>query len=567
MKHRTQMASVVALGLALSIAGHAHAQSMSYDGKAAVDSDGGDEDGGNGGKKPGKGRGGRHVSLQPYIEAAQVANAQLSPGHDFRTYTTVAAGLDASIQGRNTQAAASVRYERRFGYGKTRDSDTVSGIARIATAIVPHAVNFEAGVMAARTRIQDNGAVVLGSTASTGGSTQLYSAYAGPTVHTHAGEVAIDGGYRIGYTKVGTDSSITTAPGGPALDVFDHSTSHNAEIHAGTKAGTVLPVGIGVGGGFYQEDISNLDQRISDKHVRADVAVPLGSDLQLVGGVGYEKVQISARDALKDTAGNPVIGSNGRYVTDTSSPRVMAYDTSGLIWDAGLMWRPSRRTAFEAHFGRRYGSTSYYGSFAYAPNSRQSLNISVYDAISGFGGQLNSALAGLPTDFEAARNPLSGDIGGCLVSLEKGNCLTGALGSVRSATFRARGIMGSYGVSLGRINVGVGAGYDRRKFIAAPRTILAAANGVTDENIWLASYLNAKLDGRSSIATNLWASWFQSGFGPNADGSAIGATAAYNRSISDHLSATAALGIDGVSRKAQPSVWDASALVGVRYSF
>jgi len=349
--------------------------------------------------------------------------------------------------------------------------------------------------------------------------------------------------------------------------VFDHSTSHNAEIHAGTKAGTVLPVGIGVGGGFYQEDISNLDQRISDKHARADIAVPLGSDLQLVGGVGYEKVQISARDALKDSAGNPVIGSNGRFVTDPSSPRIMAYDTSGLIWDAGLMWRPSRRTAFEAHFGRRYGSTSYYGSFAYAPNSRQSLNISVYDAISGFGGQLNSALAGLPTDFEAARNPLSGDIGGCLVSLEKGNCLTGALGSVRSATFRARGIIGSYGVSLGRISVGIGAGYDRRKFIAAPGTVLASANGVTDENIWLASYLNAKLDGRSSITTNLWASWFQSGFGLNADGSAMGATAAYNRSISDHLSATAAVGIDGVSHNAQPSTWDASALVGVRYSF
>ena len=567
MKYRTQMISTAILGLALSFAGHAHAQSMSYDGKAAVDSDGGDEDGGNGGKKHGKGRGGRHVSFQPYIEAAQVANAQLAPGHDFRTYTTVAAGVDASIQGRNTQAAASVRYERRFGYGKTSDSDTVSGVARIATAIVPRSVNFEAGVMAARTRIQDNGAVVLGSTASTGGSTQVYSAYAGPTVHTHAGAIAIDGGYRIGYTKVGTDTSITTAPGGPALDVFDHSTSHNAEIHAGTKAGTVLPVGIGMGGGFYQEDISNLDQRISDKHVRADVAVPLGSDLQLVGGVGYEKVQISARDALKDGLGNPVIGANGRYVTDTSSPRVMAYDTSGLIWDAGLMWRPSRRTAFEAHFGRRYGSTSYYGSFAYAPNSRQSLNISVYDAISGFGGQLNSALAGLPTDFEAARNPLSGDIGGCLVSLEKGNCLTGALGSVRSATFRARGIMGSYGVSLGRISVGIGAGYDRRKFIAAPGTVLASANGVTDENIWLASYLNAKLDSRSSLATNLWASWFQSGFGVNNDGSAMGATAAYNRSISDHLTGTLAVGIDGVSRNAQPSAWDASALVGVRYSF
>jgi len=119
----------------------------------------------------------------------------------------------------------------------------------------------------------------------------------------------------------------------------------------------------------------------------------------------------------------------------------------------------------------------------------------------------------------------------------------------------------------GQLRLGVGGGYLRRKFIGARGTVLAAANGVVDENIWLAGYLNAKLDNRSSLATNLWASWFQSGFGVNNDGNAMGATAAYNRSLTDHLSGTVAVGIDGVSRNAQPSTWDASALVGVRYSF
>ena len=566
MNHRTNLVAFSALALSLALAGHAHAQSMSYDGSSSVDGEGGDDgDGASQSRGKGKGKGGRRVSLTPYIEATQVATAQLAPGNDFLTYTALAAGLDANIQGRNTQAAASLRYERRIGYGRVADGDTISGVARIGTTIIPHAVNLEAGMLAARSQIENNGSVVLGRPTSGGGSTQIFSAYAGPTVHTQAGDVAIDGGYRIGYTKVGTDSSIVNAPGGPTVDVFDKSIAHNAELHAGTKAGTLLPVGIGAGAGYYQEDISNLDQRVRDAHARLDIAVPVSQDVQLVGGVGYEDVEISARDVLRDGTGAPVIGSNGRYVTDKSRPRVMAYDTSGLIWDAGVLWRPSRRTALEAHVGRRYGSMTYSGSFSYAPNSRSSINVSIYDGISGFGGQLNKALAGLPTDFTASRNPLSGDINGCLVSLEKGNCLSGALGSVRSATFRSRGVMASYGIDLGRLQAGVGAGYDRRSFIAAPGTILAAANGTVDENTWLSGYVNARLGARSNLATNLYANWFSSGLG--GDGTALGASTAYNRSITDHLTATAAVGIQGIDRKTQPDDWSASALLGVRYSF
>ena len=72
-----------------------------------------------------------HVEVMPYIEAAQVFTTQLEPINDSVTYTSVAAGVDASVQGRNSAGSASVRYERRFGYDSGfSDSDTVSGIAR-----------------------------------------------------------------------------------------------------------------------------------------------------------------------------------------------------------------------------------------------------------------------------------------------------------------------------------------------------------------------------------------------------------------------------------------------------
>ena len=101
---------------------------------------------------------------------------------------------------------------------------------------------------------------------------------------------------------------------------------------------------------------------------------------------------------------------------------------------------------------------------------------------------------------------------------------------------------------------------------AAPGTVLAVANGVVDENYWLAAYLNGKIDNRSSFSTNVYANWFQSGIGP--DSSAIGATAAYYRHLTDHISASAAVGIDGTKEDAPfDDFWTASALFGVRYNF
>ena len=96
------------------------------------------------------------------------------------------------------------------------------------------------------------------------------------------------------------------------------------------------------------------------------------AELAVVGGAGYEDVEVSSRDAVRDALGNPVVGPDGRFVTDESAPRRIAYQTDGLIWDAGVLWRPSRRTSLEAYVGRRYGSMTYHGSFAYTPDSRTS---------------------------------------------------------------------------------------------------------------------------------------------------------------------------------------------------
>ncbi len=525
------------------------------------------QDGGS--KEEGEVRSDRRVSVDPYIEVSQIVSAQLLPGDDVVTYTQVAAGVDASVTGRNNGASVSIRYEKNIGYDNdVLDTDRLSGVVRGYASVVPRVLTVEAGALASRARVDGNGGLTPNPVNGDDSETQIYSAYAGPSFHTRAGDVEINANYRIGYTKVEAPDAFQVSPGTEPIDVFDDSLTQSAAVHLATRPGESLPVGVGVGAGWTQEDVSNLDQRVRDVYVRGDVTVPVSQNVALVAGIGYEDVEISSRAAVLDANGDPVTGSDGRFQTDRSQPRQLAYDVSGLIWDVGVVWRPSRRTSLEAHVGRRYDSTSYYGSFAWAPSSRSNVGVSVYDTVSGFGNRLTTALANLPTEFSASRNALTGDFNGCVVSLAGDNCVNGALGSVRSAVFRSRGVAASYSVQAGRIQTGVAAGYDRRRFIAAPGTVLADANGVIDETFWTNFFLGGDVGRSASWSANAYASYLRSGFDNTGDVLAVGASAAYNQAITGRLSARAAVALDHIDSDAVDLDFaTASALLGLRYDF
>lgn len=559
------LVSLAALAVATMPAA-AHAQAIGYEGVGGGEQGSADASPYQAGKsgKAGKrgGRGAKRIEISPYIEIDQVVDAQLSPGSDVLTYTQLAAGIEASVAGRNNGASVSVRYERQFGWGRNApDGDAISGIARGYTTIV-HGLTVEAGALATQ-------ASVDGGRVANNRKNKVYSIYGGPSLATRAGDISLSANYRAGFTKVDQSNAFVAAPGSVAVDVFDKSVTQVADLEAGFAPGTLLPVGLGAAGSFYQEDISNLDQRVRDMQARAMVTLPIGRTVQAVAAIGYEDVEISARDALRDAGGNPVVGSNGRYKTDKSAPRVMAYDVSGLIWDAAVMWRPGRRTSLSAHVGRRYGSTSFGGTLSYAPNDRSQLSVAVYDNVAGFGGQLNRLIDELPDDFEAVRDPVTGDLNGCVASLQGNNCFSGALGSLRSSTFRARGVAASYSMKLGRLNAGLGVGYDRRKFIAAPGTILAAANGVIDENTWIAGYLGGQLGQRAGWSTNVYANWISSNDPLFGDVNGYGASASYYHMFTRRLRASVAVGVDGSTRDDAliEDVWTASALAGLRYNF
>ena len=507
----------------------------------------------------------RTVNVQPYIEVSQIVTAELSPGDEVLTFTQLAAGVDINAQGRNSGASVSVRYERNIGYGDAVDTDTVSGVARGYLSVVPRALTLEAGALASRTRVDGGGAVSPNPLVSADATSQIYSFYAGPSLATEVGSVDVTAVARVGYNRFENNDAVIDAGGNP-VDIFDDSVTYSGQVRAGTRPGDPLPVGLAVTAGGYQEDIDNLDQRVRDLYVRGDVTVPITPSLAIVGGVGYEDVEISSRDALRDASGAPVFGTDGRLLTDATSPRQLAFDVDGLLWDVGVLWRPSARTSLAAHVGERYDSTTYYGSFTYAPNSRSALGISVYDGISGFGGALNNSLASLSTDFSALRNPVTGDFGG-LVTGGEGSGLVNSLGSIRSAAFRGRGVNASYQRQIGRLTAAFGAGYDRRTFIAAAGTALEAVNGVRDETYYVTGGVTRQLGESGSIQANAYVNWFDAGTA-DSDLTAMGASAAYNRSITSRLSARAALAVDYFDSEFTADDFStATALLGLRYDF
>ncbi len=511
-------------------------------------------------------REGPRVEVAPYLEVQQVLFADLQNGGDVLTYSTVAAGIDASIATRRAEAQVSLRYERLIGYDNGVESqDTVTGLARGSLALTRN-FSLEAGAVAARASVDGRGASPTNLVGNPENVTQVYSVYGGPTFTTQAGDLSINAAYRAGYTKVESRDNVVLPDGQQRFDQFDDSVSQLATASVGMQPG-VLPFGWAVSGSWEREDAGQLDSRFDGKYVRGDVTLPVSATLALVGGVGYEDIEISERDAVRDTGGVPIVGGDGRLVTDPSSPRLIAYQQDGIIWDAGVLWRPSQRTSVEARYGRRYGTDTYIGSLSYQPGRDWAVNVSVYDQVTGFGGLINDSLSTLPTQFRSSRNPLSGDISGCAFGQTGGFCLNDALQNAYSVAFRQRGVTASFSGTNGGWDTGFAVGYNQRRFIASQLGAQTQVDGVKDDNYFAVASLGTDFDRRTRFESNVYVSYFDPGFVGADDTLATGANAALYRQIIRGLSASAAVGLDSYKQEDFDSELTASALLGLRYSF
>jgi hypothetical protein len=511
-------------------------------------------------------------SVAPYIEVGQVLLADLQRD-EVTTYTTLAAGVDAAYATRRVQGQVSYRYEHRIGYDDDlADGSIHSGLARVGIQATP-GVSFEAGALAARARNDIRGvSLPNGAAGDVANVNQLFSVFAGPTLSTQAGDATIAAAYRFGYNKVESSDRLSGVPANQQpLDLFDDSITHLATVSVGTRPDQLLPVGLTANATWVREDAGQLDQRFDDKFVRLDATLPVSRDLAVVGGIGYEKLEISQRDPLVDATGATVVDGDGRFVTAEGSPRRLAYQTDGIFWDAGVLWRPSARTSLEARAGRRYDSTIYTGAFSYQMSRQSAMAISVYNAVQSFGRGLNDALALLPTAFATQPDPFGNQFGGCVFGTggQAGGCFNPVLNAITTANFRARGVDAIISTRVSAWQFGVGGGYANRRYLVPPANVPAGATlfGVVDELYYVQGFLGRDLGARSAVALNLFGNLTDSGIAgaPDVWGSGANGSWSYNWGRFGAI-ASAGLFTSDIEGPGGEDV-AAQAALGMRYSF
>lgn len=510
------------------------------------------------------------VRVSPYVEVGQGVDADLT-ADDTVTYTEVAAGVDASVQTARVSAQADARYEHDFvETGRSGDADLVSGLARVSYRVAPP-LTIEAGALATRARADIRGAdPVLTDTPRNDNLSQLYSVYAGPTLATTAGPLTIGASYRFGFTHADAPGNVSLAPGTPRLDYFSESYDHALGASVGVAPGRLLPVGITVSGGWERSDADQLDQRFDDLFARGDVLAPVTRTLALTAGVGWERLSVTERDPLLTPAGTPVLDANGRFVTDQASAPHVDYRTDGLIYDAGIVWRPSPRTQLTATVAHQYDSTTYTGNFGWQIDPGIALDVVGYDAVETFGHQLREGLQALPTDFLTERDSYAQQFNGCVfggnAAKGAGGCLTDALQSVLTASYRAKGLDAVLTARRGPNSFGLGAGYAERHLFAPLLSDGLTISGENDRSWYLQGFYARTLTQRSTLDANLFANWYTSGLAGSSTVFGAGATGAYTRSFG-RLGTSAQLGVYTFDQPHVDEQWNAEALLGARYQF
>jgi len=551
----------LALALGLALAGaSAHAQDMAA--SPAVTGTATQGDTGAAAAQPAQeAQPARHSrgEIHPYLEVSQVLSADLDGG-DTLTYTSFAVGVDGHVETRRVAAQMGLRYERHVEWeGNLPDSSFLSGAAMAHLEVAPNLLSFDVGGLATRTAGPGQAVGVTNQSQAV----NVYSLYAGPTLSTYAGPVAINASYRFGYNKIDDDRVL-----GNLDDAYDSSTAHSFTASAGMAPGQ-LPFGWTIGGGYAREDFEGIyDNQFEGGYVRADVVVPVGPTLALTAGVGYEDLQSSQYDFVRDpVTGNVVLGPGGLPVPDPNAPRVLTYDLEGVMYDGGIIWRPSPRTELQARVGHRYGGTTFTGSLSHQLNEHESVNLSVFDTVETFGLAVANNIIGLPSNSNITIDPITGQLTGCTFGTNGGGtCLANPLQTITPSTFRARGANFVFAGSRGLWDWGLGAGYTHHEYFQ-PLNAPTAVFATEDENFGVSASLGRQLTRESHVAVGAYANWYSSDVALYDDVTTHGFTMSYDHTfLLDRLQLLAAMGL----YHSDNGVFETdnfSAMLGLRFTF
>lgn len=508
----------------------------------------------------------QRLELVPFAEITQVGQASLSGGAtDSVTYTDMSSGLVMRTNTRRIVASLGYRASYRIAEaGPNQKSFQQNGEGRFQMEVFKNILSLDAGVLATQSRVDAGGSSQQFNSVSNNNLTQTYAFYAQPTTRHHFGDLNVIGSYRYGYV---INEGKTQAVVGPPTNRFDSSMSHTASLQTGMGIGT-LPFEWGLSTQYQLENTNQLDQRFRNYNASLEVKQPIGDTVAAVASAGYESNHQAQDEALVDTVtGIPVTDKDGRFLSDKSKPRKLIYEQDGFIADAGVIWRPSRRTRVEARVGRRYGGLTYSGLVEMKPDDRSTLNIAVTDRINSFGRAVTGGLAGAPAQLDFSGNDPQTAYQTCLFGVSgNGSCIGGALGQAAASSYRDRSVTAIYSHTMRRLSFNFGGGYTRRTYIDDP-TAPFSMDGIVDQLFYLQGAGSVAMARDSGLSFALSANLFKNGQAGVGDVISYSLSSSYYRLLGRGLRADASLGLESSKRDGFKADMSGRAQLGVHYDF
>lgn len=507
--------------------------------------------------------------LGAFIDVKQNAEAQLSgTGVEDVTYTEVAGTLVGQISNRRIVASGSYRLSYRIPeVGRLDKNLSQNGLLRLQANLIDQWLTMETGAIITRSRVDPSGAAPQTSNGNRKNLTQTYSAFLQPVITHRIGDLGFTGSYRYAYTR--NERSETGASIGPLTDRFDSSKEQQATLTIGMEQ-SALPFDWTISSQYRHENTTNLAQHFRAINVHGDIKLPIAQKLALAGSAGFERTRTSKREALIDPlTGLPVLGKGGKFVVDPASPRVLTYDVDGLIADAGIIWRPSRRTRLEARAGYRYGGFSYTGLLEMRTSQRAGLTVIVSDRVESFGQGVSNGLASTPANLDLGQSldPTS-SYQDCLFgkSAGTGRCIGGALGQASATTYRERAINVIFSRAMRKWTVSSSFGYSRRTYFDDPNALLSLVD-VVDQSFFANLSLGRPLTRESGISFSFGADLFKNGQVGASDVMSGAFGVNYNRTLGRSVQLQASLAVDASKQDGVTADVSGRAQLGLQYKF
>ena len=507
--------------------------------------------------------------LGAFLDIQQIGEAQLSGlGSSDVTYTEVAGNILGQIRNRRITATGTYRLSYRIPeVGDISKSFAQDGVMRVDANVIDEWLTMQSGAIVTRSRVDPSGAAPQTNGANAKNLTQTYSAFIQSALAHRFGDLATVATHRYAYTKNenSSGSSITT---GPPTDRFDSSTNQEVTVSIG-MAQSALPFDWQVSGAYRKEDATNLAKQTRATNLIGEIKQPVGPEIAVVASAGYERTRISEREALVDPlTGLPVLTSSGKFVVDPASPRLITYDVEGLIYDAGVIWRPSRRARFELRGGHRYGGVSVTGLIEIKPSERTGMTLAITDRIESFGEGVSAGLAGSGPDLNLDALDPNSSFQDCLFGKAQGSgrCIGGALGSASAKSYRQRAANLVFTHAMRKSTFNASFGYSRRTYIDDPASPVTLS-GVVDQSFFGNVSIGTRLTRTSGVSFSFSGNLFKNGQVGASDVIAGSFNTSYYRSIGRSIQLNANLAVDASKQDGTTADVSGRAQLGLQYKF